>query len=703
MSAGRDAAASAAGYDAGSGAHAPEAGSAASEASVALLCELVRRGLTDIVLSPGSRSQALALTAEALERAGIVRLHVRIDERVAGFTALGIGREARVHGDPRPAAVICTSGTAVANLLPAVLEAHHAGVPLLLLTADRPPELRGVGANQTTRQPGIFGSAVRWATDAPVPEGFAGSPAAPAVRTTAEISADTPGGGADTPGGGENSRSYAQTDAESEASPAAETSIGADADAEADAERAAERETFREIAAQAWEASLGVGTHAPGPVHVNLPVREPLAGALSPEALADLASLAPDDALDLGIDRGDSELPDEQDEPDTGDADDEPDASATADSFGALYQGGGGIGEADVAPEIDPAAHVLERGPRTIVVAGADAGPDAERLSWTGGWPLVAEIVSGSRFGRYLVHGYRALLRDPDLGGAVERVVVYGRPTLSREVTALLSRDDVEVIAVNGPGERINLNGQTATVPTVSVEPGPADRGWLGAWMSVSRAPESDLPAPDLDGLASTDPHTRRTALEGEVAVARRPIDRAGLVDAVWRATWPHDRLVFGSSRLVRVADELLAGKNVPVHANRGVAGIDGTIATATGIAIASQAGGRPGVTRVVLGDLALLHDVGAMLLPAAETEPRLQVICGNDGGGSIFDSLEVAQIADADALTRVQFTPQHVRLAELARAYGWEYHLATTRAALDQVLLAPAGGRTLIEVPLAR
>ncbi|WP_296196802.1 thiamine pyrophosphate-binding protein [uncultured Microbacterium sp.] len=703
MSAGRGAAASAAGYDAGSGAHAPEAGSAASEASVALLCELVRRGLTDIVLSPGSRSQALALTAEALERAGIVRLHVRIDERVAGFTALGIGREARVHGDPRPAAVICTSGTAVANLLPAVLEAHHAGVPLLLLTADRPPELRGVGANQTTRQPGIFGSAVRWATDAPVPEGFAGSPAAPAVRTTAEISADTPGGGADTPGGGENSRSYAQTDAESEASPAAETSIGADADAEADAERAAERETFREIAAQAWEASLGVGTHAPGPVHVNLPVREPLAGALSPEALADLASLAPDDALDLGIDRGDSELPDEQDEPDTGDADDEPDASATADSFGALYQGGGGIGEADVAPEIHPATHVLERGPRTIVVAGADAGPDAERLSWTGGWPLVAEIVSGSRFGRYLVHGYRALLRDPDLGGAVERVVVYGRPTLSREVTALLSRDDVEVIAVNGPGERINLNGQTATVPTVSVEPGPTDRGWLGAWMSASRAPESDLPAPDLDGLASTDPHTRRTALEGEIAVARRPIDRAGLVDAVWRATWPHDRLVFGSSRLVRVADELLAGKNVPVHANRGVAGIDGTIATATGIAIASQAGGRPGVTRVVLGDLALLHDVGAMLLPAAETEPRLQVICGNDGGGSIFDSLEVAQIADADALTRVQFTPQHVRLAELARAYGWEYHLATTRAALDQVLLAPAGGRTLIEVPLAR
>ena len=123
----------------------------------------------------------------------------------------------------------------------------------------------------------------------------------------------------------------------------------------------------------------------------------------------------------------------------------------------------------------------------------------------------------------------------------------------------------------------------------------------------------------------------------------RRPLDRELLVDAVWRATWPHDRLVFGSSRLVRVADAVLGGKKVPVHANRGLAGIDGTIATATGIALASQAGGAPGVTRVLLGDLAFLHDVGALLLPPDEDEPRLQVIVGNDGGGTIFDGLEVA------------------------------------------------------------
>ncbi|OYX53257.1 MAG: 2-succinyl-5-enolpyruvyl-6-hydroxy-3-cyclohexene-1-carboxylate synthase, partial [Micrococcales bacterium 32-70-13] len=128
------------------------AASPAGAAAAALLEGLVRAGVTDLVLSPGSRSQGLALAAAAFARAGRLALHVRIDERVAGFTALGLAVESG-----RPVAVVCTSGTAVANLHPAVLEAHHAGVPLIVLTADRPAELRGIGANQTTVQPGIFG------------------------------------------------------------------------------------------------------------------------------------------------------------------------------------------------------------------------------------------------------------------------------------------------------------------------------------------------------------------------------------------------------------------------------------------------------------------------------------------------------------------------------------------------------------------
>ena len=138
--------------------------SPASPFAIRLFAGLVARGLTDVVIAPGARSQALALAALELEQRGLVTVHVRIDERVAAFVALGIGLETR-----RPAAVITTSGSAVANLHPAVLEAHHAGVPLILLTADRPDELHGIGSNQTTAQAGLFGSALRLTIDEPAP------------------------------------------------------------------------------------------------------------------------------------------------------------------------------------------------------------------------------------------------------------------------------------------------------------------------------------------------------------------------------------------------------------------------------------------------------------------------------------------------------------------------------------------------------
>lgn len=592
----------------------------ATDAAAALMCRLVELGVRHVVLSPGSRSQALALVAAELERRGAIRLHVRIDERVAGFTALGVGRETRM-----PAAVVCTSGTAVANLLPAALEAHHAGVPLLLLTADRPPELRGVGANQTTRQPGMFAPTVRLEADVPVPEAV---------------------------------------------------------DPDGTHEQSA---MLRALAEEAIAAALGAGTRSPGPVHLNLPYREPLSGALPSWMGVPAAELAT--AVD--------------DDPDGPPVEPEVEDEAS----GALYQGGGGIGESDVPTEPEDAPLVLERGSRTIVLAGADAGPDAEELAHVGAWPLIAEIVSGARYGRHLVHGYRELLRDARLGGRIERVVVLGHPTLSRESAALLSDPDVEVVAVRGPGEPLNLNGATLAADRIAVATGDPDRDWLGEWLQASREASVDLtpPAPDADGLSSAVPGERLGAIAAELGVIRAPIDRAALVDAVWRATWPHDRLVFGSSRLVRVADQVLPGKKVPVHANRGLAGIDGTIATATGIALASQHAGGPGVTRVLIGDLALLHDVGALLLPPQEAEPRIQLIVGNDGGGTIFDSLEVAVVAGAEIMDRVLYTPQTVRLEQLALAFGWEYRRVTTRSALDQALTSPVGGRQLIEVPLDR
>lgn len=564
--------------------------SAAQQSADALLAGFVTAGLTDIVLSPGSRSQALALAALRLAEAALVRVHVRIDERVAGFTALGLAREQQ-----RPVAVICTSGTAVANLVPAALEARHAGVPLVLLTADRPPELHGVGANQTTDQQAVFERVVK-------------SIFAPA-----------------TPAAGE-----------------APEALG----------------------------SLAHGIYATataypvGPVHVDLPYREPLSGPSEAAALVGSAARTPQQAA-LG----------ELDGHEPGDVAE----------FGREFE--------------------LARGPRTIVLAGADAGPAAEQFAHEATLPLIAEITSNARFGRNLIHGYRSALNDPELGGRIERVVVFGHPTLARETARLLANTDIEIIAVDGPGERVNLNHETTPAAAITTGPGEPDREWFGAWMAHSRGHAHDLsaPPPDSDALHSHDPLTRAEAVRTELGVVREPLTRELLADAVWRATWPHDRLVFGASRLIRVADQIVPGKKIAVHANRGLAGIDGTIATATGIALASQAEGGLGTTRLLLGDLAFLHDVGALLLPDDEPKPRIQVIVGNDHGGTIFDSLEVAAAAPKPEFDRAFYTPQNANLEALAAGYGWQYARATTRAELDSLLTTAPTGPQLIEVPLPR
>jgi 2-succinyl-5-enolpyruvyl-6-hydroxy-3-cyclohexene-1-carboxylate synthase len=166
---------------------------------------------------------------------------------------------------------------------------------------------------------------------------------------------------------------------------------------------------------------------------------------------------------------------------------------------------------------------------------------------------------------------------------------------------------------------------------------------------------------------------------------------------------------VFGASRLIRDADRAVPGRRILVHANRGLAGIDGTVATTIGIAIASQSPAEAsdpshaGVTRALIGDLTLLHDVGSLLLGAGERAPRLQLVVGNDGGGSIFDALEVAGSAPVAAFDRVQFTPQHVDLASLAAAYGWAYAKASTRGELDEALGTAVEGPSILEVPLPR
>jgi 2-succinyl-5-enolpyruvyl-6-hydroxy-3-cyclohexene-1-carboxylate synthase len=588
---------------------------------VRLFAELERAGVRDVVLSPGSRSQALALAAAEFERAGRIRLHVRLDERSSGFLALGLAVEQGL-----PAAVVTTSGTAVANLHPAVLEAHHSGVPMILLTADRPPELRGIGANQTTHQSALFGESLRLLRDVEAP-----------------------------------------------------TDSSVDDDA------------VRALVGEAMSAALGRSSApgepaSPGPVQLNIAFREPLSAKAAelPAPQADSASgSAPD--LETGPAGARSATPWHP--------------SLTVDA---------------------PYRLTVDDVPGTVVIAGHAAGPDAEEAAHRLGAPLLAEVSSGARFGRNLAPAYRELLDDPQFGGLVRRAIVFGHPTLTRQIPSLLKRDDVEVVVVHGPvPEAYDPSHGATVVQAVEVEPSEsqadeAHRRWVGSWVLTGRSllGADDAAAADPSLANSGDPKERAAFLRGEVEAIRRPVTRRSLVEALWRVTWPHDRLVLGASRLIREADVFVPGKRIAVHANRGLAGIDGTIATATGIGLASQAGGTSGgrldwadgargITRLLVGDLTLLHDAGSLLFGEGEARPRIQVIVGNDAGGTIFDSLEVAQVAPADAMRRVQSTPQPASFEALAAAYGWEYRRAGTHGELEQALVGPTGP-VLIEVPLA-
>ncbi len=570
--------------------------SPATDFSVALLAEFVRVGVRDVVLSPGSRSQAIALAAAEYEAAGVIRLHVRIDERVAGFLALGIAVETRT-----PVLVVTTSGTAVANLHPAALEAHHSGVPLILLTADRPLELRGIGSNQTTEQLGIFGIAVDWCRDVEAPNASGFDP-------------DFPG----------------------------------------------------ELAREAYFAAAGHSS-APGPVQLNLAFREPLSGPIGelPSA-AELLEHSRGSSLSRPHPRVASE---------------------------------GGLDKLDHR-DVDH-RNAVEARPNTVVIAGHGAGERAEEAARALGAPLFAEVSSGAHFGPNLVVAYRLLLNDEHFGGRIERAVVFGHPTLSREVPTLLQRDGVEVIGVRGPSAVDYNPGHRVSrfVDAVDVVGEPdGDRSWLGSWVHTSRQLLEERPE------VPSHEQSRPAMAIAQMELFREPVTRRMLVEAVWRVTWPHDRLILGASRLIREADAVVPGKRITVHANRGLAGIDGTVSTGLGIALASQsdAAAAIGVTRVLLGDLALLHDVGALLFGIGEPRPTIQVIVGNDGGGTIFDGLEVAASARPEAFDRVMLTSQSVHLSALAAAYGWDYRLAPNRGELDESLSA-SDGPTIIEVPLPR
>jgi len=580
-------------------------------AARAVVTDLALQGVRDVVLAPGSRSAPLAYALAEAADTGLLTLHVRVDERSAGFLALGLSRGAepvrRGVGEdeqielPRPVAVVTTSGTAVANLHPAVLEAHHTGVPLVVLAADRPHELRGTGASQTTDQVGIFGTAVRYAVDVPAPDGRTGE-----VR-------DLLG------------------------------TLG-----------------------RALAAAQGLRDGHAGPVHVNLAFRDPLH---PPEPLA---PLPPEETWPDGYRRTTVVPP----------------APAPGDDP-ALYG--------------DPA--------RTLVVAGDGAGPVARAVAEAQGWPLLAEPSSGACGGPNAVPAYRSVLGVEELTGDVEHVVVFGRPTLSRPVQRLLGRPDVVVTVVapgGGPWPDAARNAEVVvpaladrwSSPTAPVGPGAErDDGFLDRWRAAGRAAAAVVDAATSDAAVA---EGLLTAPHAALAVAR----------AVASVLGPDDVLVVGSSNPVRDLDLVLgldhpqAGDLPDVLANRGLAGIDGTVSTATGVAHAAARQGRR--TRALVGDLTFLHDAGGLLRGPHEPPVDLEVVVVNDDGGSIFATLEHGELATSSArgaatFERVFGTPHGANLAQLCAGYGVDHQLVLDVGSLRHALQAPTRGVQVIEVHVPR
>jgi 2-succinyl-5-enolpyruvyl-6-hydroxy-3-cyclohexene-1-carboxylate synthase len=560
--------------------------------------ELARCGLREVVVAPGSRSTPLAIAFWQLERAGRVRLHVRIDERSAAYTALGLAKVSR-----RPVAVLCTSGTAAANFHPAVIEASESAVPLLVLTADRPPELRGTGASQTVDQVKLYGAAVRWYAESGVPERRAGL------------------------------AGY-----------------------------------WRSLACRAWAHAAGALGTLPGPVHLNLPFRDPLVPDAEPgrdaerwpESLEGRAGGAPWTAVDA--------------------------APASA-----------------AALEIPWA----ERG---LLVCG-DGDYDAAALvalAEQAGWPVLAEPSSGGRRGPNALVSYQYLLASPEfMAAARPRVIVSaGRPGLTRPQSALLGLGRAagragtpavrHVVVASGPGlwaDPQRAATDVAAAITVSGLPAAPPGRWLEAWRrgDAAAAEAARLVLDAWHGAASSTAPPPGAA----VGALAEPEIASELAAAL-----PQNALLWcGNSLSVRDIDLLLPARtDTWVTASRGASGIDGTASTAIGAALA-HARAHPGaVAFALIGDLTLLHDAPGLALGPDEPRPDLCLVVVNNDGGGIFAGLEPARFSGP--FERVFATPHGASVEHLAAAFGVSYTLAELPGDIAKAVAAtvPGTGLRLVE-----
>ena len=561
-----------------------------------LVAALLAEGVREVVLCPGSRSAPLADALADAADAGHLRLRVVLDERSAGFIALGAARAHALNGHSRCAAVVTTSGTAVSNLHPAVSEADAAGIPLLVISADRPHELVGTGASQTTEQTGLFAPALRLGVDLP-----------------ADLAADLGGCAADAAIAGQVRRAVV--------------------------------------------AAAGTLSRDPGPVQINARFRPPLTAQDAAEGAVPAAPVPPSPPM----------VP----------------AARAAVLAGAP--------EASAGQPAGRGSSTLGRG---IVVAGDTAHPAvgtlARSLAEHLNWPLLAEPTSQARSGPQALSRYAELLGTPAgrvLAEQADHLLVLGHPSLSRSITALLGRDDLDITVLTERAQWTDVSGRARrVVPMDGPDHEPddvalhaarlaarlglerADAAWTDSW----RRAVADLPEPDC----SSSPD----------ALAR----------AVWEASQAPGAptLLLGSSMTVRRLDRLAQpGAAAPkAVANRGLAGIDGTIATGIGLWMAS---GEP--VRAVMGDLTFLHDAMSLNRGVREEEADLQVIVVDDGGGAIFSQLEYARTMPAGRLERLFTAPQRADIAALAAALEARVHVPNDVAALRRLLAEPVDGMSVV------
>jgi 2-succinyl-5-enolpyruvyl-6-hydroxy-3-cyclohexene-1-carboxylate synthase len=516
--------------------------------------ELIRGGVRDVVLCPGSRNAPLAFALHDADRAGRIRLHVRIDERTAGYLAIGLAVAERA-----PVCVAMTSGTAAANLGPAVVEANYARVPLIVLSANRPYELLGTGANQTFEQLGYFGTQVR----ASISLGLA------------------------------------------EDAPERMDSLNAQ---------------WRSATCRVLVAATGSRSANAGPVQFDIPLREPL-------------------------------VPDPESDPVT-----------------AYAPPGrpGGKPWTHTPPVTFDQPLDIDLTPDTVVIAGHGAGmhPNLAAL------PTVAEPTAPRA--QNPLHPFTLRLLHP------QQVIMLGRPTLHRPVSALLADPSVPVYALTTGPRWPDVSGNSQATGTRAVTTGAPTEAWLHRCAEVHRhaieAVRSQLKA-----------HPLTTGLHVAAAVAD--------------AMRPGDQLVLGASNPVR--DAALVGLNtqgIKVRSNRGVAGIDGTVSTAIGAALAHE-----GRTVALIGDLTFVHDSSGLLIGPTEPTPRnLTIVVSNDNGGGIFELLEQGDPRFSDVSSRIFGTPHDVDVGALCRAY----HVESRQIEADDLVLAldePFDGMRVLEVKADR